>query len=153
MEVEVGRAARAAADDKAAAEQRIATRRRRRRIGALAVVAALLLAGGAVAIDRIWFGPPSLAPGARHTATLRLAPGCPGQLLPELDFAGHHWWPQWNSLTTEAPVTGTLVIVRRADNSPIPDATRTTAELLVGEVSIDLYGGGRGYRGMECPMS
>jgi hypothetical protein len=152
VEVDHGRAARAGAEDKAQAEGRIARRRQRRHRVATFALVAILLAGAAVLIDRTWFGPPSLAPGARHTATLRLVPGCPGQTIPELDFAGHHWWPEQDPVI-HLPATGTLVIVRRGPPTAFPDPRATTARLLVGARWIDLYGGTTGYRSMECPIS
>jgi hypothetical protein len=153
VEVDHGRAARAGLEDTSAAEGRIAARGgRRRQVGILAVLIVVALAGAAVLVDRTWFGPPSLAPGTRHTATLREVPTCPGAFGPELDFAGHHWWPDQDLLRIQPPVTGTLVILRRADRTAAIHPNRVTAYLLVGNIRIDLFGGSRVHRPIGCPI-
>ena len=154
MEVD-GRAARAGAADKAAADRRTATRARRRRIAGLAVVVAVVVVVAAlvVVVDRTWFGPPSLAAGTRHTATLRLVPsGCPGFPSPEIDFAGRHWWPA-GTPRFALPATGTLTIVRSvgADEQPPPGRTAT---FVANGTAVDLFGGSRRFAKVTtCPIS
>jgi hypothetical protein len=118
----------------------------------MAVVVAVLLAGAAIAIDRTWFAPPSLAPGARHTATMRVVPhGCPGQEGPQLDFGGRHWWPEATPQFA-LPATGTLVILRRVGASDTRPPQRT-AVFEVGDTSVDLVGGTSRYPVTSCPIS
>ena len=143
VEVDHGRAARAGAEDTSEAEHRVATRRRRHRFVALGVAVALLLGGLALAVDRVWFGAPSLAAGTHHAATLQTVPGgCPGQHLVQVDFGGRVWWPEELPEGVSPPVRGTLVIIRLVDAHVMIDVGRT-AQFLVDGHTIDLTGGGR----------
>jgi hypothetical protein len=130
VEVEVGRAARAAADDKAAAEQRIAARRQRRRRGVFAVLLLpLLVIGGAFLADRVWFGPPSLAIGTNHAVTLQASPAyakCPHAWEYTYFKYGDVWWsPSVNRLPaswgTKGPWRGVLTIT-----GPVSRSTKLT---------------------------